>query len=149
MHLGPCLQTLSYWDCHADSASILRLHLEQGQCLQIHLGVPVAVEEDDGVRGLQVQALAPRSRGQQEHEDLAVGRIEGCQLAHPAQAKCSMNSMVCCPAAVGSHAWLKHHQMREPHLQARQGVFQIQRPCDAATACLWEADTPAQGTHPC
>ena len=50
--------------------------------LQVLLRVPVAVEEDARVGGLQVDAEAARARRHEEEEDLGAGRVEGLQVDH-------------------------------------------------------------------
>ena len=59
-----------------------------GTCphLQVHLRVPVGVEEDDDVGRVQVDAQAARARGQQEDELLAALRVEAVDLALPVLA---------------------------------------------------------------
>ena len=47
--------------------------------LEVHLGVPVLVEDDDGVRALQVEAQPARARGQQEREVGRRARVEGVE----------------------------------------------------------------------
>ena len=48
--------------------------------LQVHLRVPVAVEQDNDVCGVQVDAQAPGARGQQEDELLGALRVVGVDL---------------------------------------------------------------------
>ena len=43
------------------------------------VGVPVRVEDDHGVGGLQVEAQAAGTRAEQEDEVLGVGVVEGLQ----------------------------------------------------------------------
>ena len=56
--------------------------------------VPVGVEDDDGVGGLQVEAEPARPRGEEEDEVLRVLVVEGLEhvgavvgLGHPVQAE--------------------------------------------------------------
>ena len=51
--------------------------------LQVHLGVPVAVKQHNYVGSVQIDAQAPRARGQQEDELLAPGPVEVLNLALP------------------------------------------------------------------
>mmetsp|Transcript_47611 Transcript_47611/g.79829 ORF Transcript_47611/g.79829 Transcript_47611/m.79829 type:complete len:768 (+) Transcript_47611:2909-5212(+) len=51
--------------------------------LQVHLGVPVAVVQDHGVGGRQVDAQAPGAGGQHEEEHGAVGGVEALHALVP------------------------------------------------------------------
>mmetsp|Transcript_44997 Transcript_44997/g.74558 ORF Transcript_44997/g.74558 Transcript_44997/m.74558 type:complete len:441 (-) Transcript_44997:289-1611(-) len=44
--------------------------------LQIHLRVPIAIVDDDDIRRLQIDAETASTRRQQEHKQLALGRIK-------------------------------------------------------------------------
>lgn len=52
-------------------------------CLDVHLGVPVGVEQHHGVRGLQVDAEAASPRGEDEHELLRPLLVEYLHLVLP------------------------------------------------------------------
>jgi len=73
--------------------------------LEVLMRVPVGVEDDDGVRRLEVEAEAARPRGQQEDEVVGAGLVELgqhvasvlglCRPVQPAKKEGNMSFVVC------------------------------------------------------
>ena len=60
-------------------------------CLEVLVRVPVRVEDDDGVGGLEVKAEAARPRGEQEDEVVRVRLVElGQHVAPVLRLGCSV-----------------------------------------------------------
>jgi hypothetical protein len=87
-------------------------------CLSVHLWVPVRVVQNHGVRALQIDPKAARTRRHQEDEELRVRRIECVDIEgalHPAGATVKSDPLMLPPLAVGLKQVKHLREMREEH----------------------------------
>tara|TARA_B100000768_G_C11156957_1_gene322813 strand:- start:56 stop:430 length:375 start_codon:yes stop_codon:yes gene_type:complete len=80
--------------------------------LQVHLRVPVRVEEDDRVGALQVEAEAAGARGEHEYEVGRVGRVE---LRQQVAAVVTLGVAIEPQVAVPHHLAVLLEQVHELH----------------------------------